>query len=110
MTTTFEQAVTDIKAEWTKFEGWAENEEAVIATAAKNFYSNFEPKLLADLTTLANDLKQDLVDNPSTAFTTLLQQAENLGSEAWNAMKPALQTSLLQTIAGAASSAVLALL
>lgn len=110
MTTTLEQAVNDIKTEWKKLENWAEGEEAVVATALGDFWKTMSAKLASDLTTLANDMKQDLIDNPSTAFTKLLNQAEALGSEEWMEMKPQLQTSILQTLAGGVSSALLALL
>ena len=100
MTNFFTQAAADVEAEWNKIEGIVEADVVTIANAAKGFFISVEPELLAALSTLASAAIADLMGNPAAAFTTLLGQAENMGSALWNTLEPQAKTVLLNTVAG----------
>lgn len=98
MTSIIRQAVDKIEAIFTTVEGDIKAEFVVLDTAVGNFLNQVKPQLLADLTSLAKAAEQDLISDPGKAFTTLLNQAENLASTEWKAMEPTVQTAVLQAI------------
>ena len=98
MTTIFQQAAADIESVWAKGEAVIDKDVTVIAAAAKTFFTTIEPSVLSSLLQLAADAGDDLITNPGTIFTSLLNQAEALGSALWNTLEPAVKTAALNAV------------
>lgn len=103
MSTIFEKAAADIEAAWAKVETVIDADAQVIASAAKSFFTAVEPSVLSALLQLAADAGDDLISNPGTVFTNLLNQAETLGSALWATLAPQAKTAALNAVTAIAT-------